>query len=546
MRVTFFTTVLLLTHFLQAQRTLPSDTFRIVKAYQPTLVDAEKIYQEAEINDTFKIDPAIEYHFIIDQVPVQYTPELIPAARIKGEPLVKLYHGYAKVGVGNALMPDAHLYYSSLRSKEFALGGEAHFRNQKELEKIPGSDFTDWSAGLNGKKFWPSNTFSSSLAFQQRQFNYYGWYQLNDEKELEVPELEQRYSRIKADFELATTKTDSFNLRHLADLSFRSIANQSGDMEHNFVAGLNLSKFHNRELYNIDIGVDYNTYEEIWENTIVSIAPRISTIGDKFRVDAGLGIFVNATSEADFHFYPQAEIKYNVLEEVIIPYIGINGGIERNNYYRLTKENPFVYETHTFRNQNLNYDGYAGIRGMLSSAVSFNVNGSFSQTENDYFFIKPLNADLRMAERFALVYDDIQTLRLKGEIGYRQEALHLFLVGEYFNFDTESLERAWHRPELKITTTANYNLRDKIIVKADLFYWGEQYAPLYSAELSQPALAIETLDPIFDANLGFEYRYTKRLSAYLNFNNIGGIRYEKYQDYPVQGFNVLGGFTYGF
>jgi len=54
------------------------------------------------------------------------------------------------------------------------------------------------------------------------------------------------------------------------------------------------------------------------------------------------------------------------------------------------------------------------------------------------------------------------------------------------------------------------------------------------------------LKGIFDANLGLEYRYTKKLSAFINFNNIGAVRYQRWEDYPTQRFNVLGGLTYSF
>lgn len=86
-----------------------------------------------------------------------------------------------------------------------------------------------------------------------------------------------------------------------------------------------------------------------------------------------------------------------------------------------------------------------------------------------------------------------------------------------------------------------------------MFYWGEQYAQRVTEITTNQNLdildrkyGVETLAPIFDVNLGFEYRYTKKLSAFIQFNNIGGINYEKYQDYPLQGFNVFGGLTYGF
>jgi hypothetical protein len=50
----------------------------------------------------------------------------------------------------------------------------------------------------------------------------------------------------------------------------------------------------------------------------------------------------------------------------------------------------------------------------------------------------------------------------------------------------------------------------------------------------------------FDFNLGFEYRYNKSISAFLNFNNIIGQKYQVYNQFPVQGINILGGATLRF
>jgi outer membrane receptor protein involved in Fe transport len=54
------------------------------------------------------------------------------------------------------------------------------------------------------------------------------------------------------------------------------------------------------------------------------------------------------------------------------------------------------------------------------------------------------------------------------------------------------------------------------------------------------------LKPYVDANLGVEYRYNKRISAFIDFNNLTAAKYQRFTKYPVQRFNVLGGFTFKF
>ena len=54
------------------------------------------------------------------------------------------------------------------------------------------------------------------------------------------------------------------------------------------------------------------------------------------------------------------------------------------------------------------------------------------------------------------------------------------------------------------------------------------------------------IDPIFDFNLGMEYRFTKKLSAFVDVNNILSKNYEIWGNYHVQGINVMAGVTYSF
>lgn len=540
----------------QAQNNLPSDTFRVVKAYQPTLVDADKITSEPEIVDTFKLEADLNYQFFGKQMPVSFEPELISAARIKGEPLVKLYNGYARAAVGNTMMPLAEVYYTNKRSDKYALGAHVKYMNQRELSEYKSSEMSRTHFEVFGKRFWKTNTFEGNINYDMDAMNYYGYYQMPRLVQDELPsdEIEQQYNRLGAHFKLKSTKQDSFNLRHEVNAAYQMTTNKAGNQENYFKASGRLSQFKNAELYQLDLMVDYNKYDLSEESAILAMQPQISTIGERFRVNAGLGIFMNSGPTDGFHFYPLAEVKYNVIENILVPYAGIKGEIRRNNYNTITRENPFVAPEIELENSNQKHNIYLGVRGTLSKKISFNTSASKISTENEYFYVKRPTENLIQSKAFYLTYDKVDELSFKGELVYRlDDKIKVYALGEYFNYETRNEEEAWHRPELKVSASGEYNLKDKLIARLDLFYWGEQYAQRVTEITTNQNLdildrkyGVETLAPIFDVNLGFEYRYTKKLSAFIQFNNIGGINYEKYQDYPLQGFNVFGGLTYGF
>lgn len=536
-----------------AQTQLPPDTFKVVKEYEPTLIDANKINFDPVIDDDLKIELDLNYSFISKQLPVKFQVEPILSAKIKGEPLVKLYNGYARLGVGNALLPFGELYYNNSRSKEYSFGGHVRYYNMAEVNNIEGIDNQYLHAELFGKRFWKRNTLSSTISFDRQNFNYYGYYKLDNPQnrvELQKQDLEQYYNRFSAQVALKTTKQDSFNLRYSGDIRYELTTNAMNHQENNVVLNANLSQFKNSELYNLDILVDYNQYQFNKNSTIIGIKPQVSTIGEKFRINAGLGIFIDADSQADFHFYPIAEIKYNVIDNILVPYIGVNGEKRRVNYASITKENLFVANDIELRNTNEKFNLYAGVRGTLSKKLSFNLSGSFKRTTDDYLFVQVTDTNRALSKVYYAVYDEIDELNFKGEMAYQvNEKITLYGQANYFIFETIDQAEAWHRPDVKASISGAYNLRNKIILKTDLIFWGEQFAR-GEANLDVNNTIIDynvvKLKSIFDANLNVEYRYTKRLSAFVQFNNIGGINFEKYKDYPTQGFNVWGGLTYAF
>lgn len=539
---------------LLGQKTLPSDTFRVVKDYQPVLIDAEKILQEAVIDDTLKLETELDYELIDRQLEVEFTPESIEAARIKGEPLIRLYNGYARVGVGNALTPFAELYYNNLRSRKYAIGTHVKYFNMPEVNKLKGSDLVEAKAQVYGKRFWKSNTLTTELDYSLRDFNYYGYYNIQKltNEELTSSDLKQQYNRFQVNADLSSTKQDSFNLRHEVKLNYSFITNQSNKQEHYINGFAKFSQFKNSELYQLDASLDYNAYDQLNENGILYLRPSITSFGDRFRIKAGLGVYMNASdaNNASFHFYPVAEVNYNAIEDVLIPYAGIDGQIQRNNYNSFTEQNPFVSEFIRLVNSNQRYNVYLGLRGALSPKISFNLNGSRVSTEDAAFFAQLPDPDLLISHQFYVIYDDLVENKLKAELSYHSEKINVYLRGNYTQFETDEIEKAWHRPELTASLTTEYNLYNKLVFGIDFIYWSQQYAPNYevvpNSNPIQTLAKVETLKAIYDVNLSLEYRYTKRLSAFVKFNNLMGLNYEKYKDYPVQGFNVWGGLTYSF
>ncbi len=541
------------TIFVTAQNPLPNDSFIVVKSYKPTITEGNRIGFNPAILDTQKVIQQLDYKFINNQIPVNFDVDPISAAKIKGEPLTKLYNGYAKLGVGNNTIPLAELYYHNSRSKTYSLGTHLRYQQNNNIKNYDNSSMSNLRAAVFGKKFWRSNTLSGNAGYEREGFNYYG-FEVNDINRAvaDTTDTKQVYHNVFAQLQMKSTKQDSFNLRHEFELDYYRIADLEGLIaENNVIANANVGKFYGNEYYQVDATVDFNngtnTLDTI-NNVLIGLRPQVNSIGENFRLNIGMGIYVDAINTAKFHFYPIVDFKYNALRDIIVPYAGFTGRMQRNNMKSLTRTNQFLSSDIELLNTNFRYEAYAGIRGVISSRLSFNTSIRKLKMDDFAMFVKD-NSGLE--NKFVLVYDDIEQLQLTGELHYQQgEKWRVYLKGEYFGYNAGDEEEVWHMPNYKITFSGIYDLNDKILVRLDLHQIGEQFAKTYdnisSGNIIADAVTKEALNGVFDANFGVEYRYTKRLSAFINFNNIGSVSYQRWQDYPTQRFNVLGGLTYSF
>lgn len=537
-----------------AQTELDTTTIITVKPFNPTLSDAIKIKDNPSIQDTDKIKPNLSYGFLNKQVPVGFEVDPISPAKIKGEPLVKLYHGYSKLGFGSNTTPLAELYFNSTRNKEYSYGFHGKHFSSKGISGKDYSGFSDNHLGLFGKRFLKEFTINANFDYDRNVVHYYGFPENITPDIKDESSLKQRFNKLSGAAGLTRNFTDSSQFDYNFELRYHNIADLFNVSENNFSLNGSLSKYHKKELYEINVVTNYNKLDNLLnqKNTmIVGLTPHIKTTSDKWQFNVGLGLYINQMDKTKFHFYPQAEFKYDVVEHIIIPYVGITGAVTANNLNTFYSDNPFINtQTLSIANTNQKYNIYGGIRGSISNHITFNTSFSKQKLETLPLYVKDVSNVLE--NQFSVIYDTLALTQISGELAYQKlEKLKLILKGDYYGYTPENEIKAWHKPSMKISLNGIYDLSDKILVRADIFFIDKQFAKVYTTFTDATNQVItkpeaKELKGIFDVNLGFEYRYTKKLSAFINFNNIASVKYQRFQDYPTQRFNVLGGLTYSF
>ena len=86
----------------------------------PDVPEAIKLADKPILSDTIKVNKNISYKPLFRRFESQLKP--IKSAKIKGEPLSKIYNTYIYGGLGNMSMPTSKIFYSSDRNKSFSYG----------------------------------------------------------------------------------------------------------------------------------------------------------------------------------------------------------------------------------------------------------------------------------------------------------------------------------------------------------------------------------------------------------------------------------------
>ena len=536
-----------------SQTVLDSMLIISVGSYKPTITDANKILDRPTINDStkkLKVDG-----FSINnsrKVITGYDVNPIEAAEMVGEPLTKLYNGLVKVGFGNYKTPYAEAWYNHLRSKEYAFGLRLkHLSSQSKLEDYGFGGFSDNEVSLYGKKFLKEHTLSGNFDYARNVVHFYGYndtlFDLIDKDELTI----QRFNLFAANAELKSHYAKAERYNHDVKLNFYNLQDTYKTSESNFKANGYLQTAVLKETLKINAAVDYYNYKttkDTVNNTIITLNPNFIATGERYRASIGVTAVMDVFVKSKFYFYPNIDLSYNIVDNIIIPYAGATGKLQKNSYKTLTDENPFVLSHLTMNNSNYKYEVFGGLRGTLSSTIAYDVRAAYSSIDNMAMYVN--DSKEIMANRFDVIYDDAELLAIKGEVSYQQrEKLRILLRGEYFNYKMSQEQKAWYKPQMQFTLSANYNLRDKIVAKVDLYYVDNQYAKTFESDSTSSTgkkVVAQELKGVFDMNVGVEYRYTKKLGFFLTFNNITNFRYYRYNNYPTQRIGFMGGLSYSF
>jgi hypothetical protein len=567
----------LVCHLSLAQDNL-NQSLTLVRPYEPSVTDAQKITTLPNLKDSSSIKPSFAYSIRSKRIDTRFDVTPITPAKLQPLPQMKLYRGYIKVGAGTLPNALGEVALNTVRNKEYAAGALLKFDGARGKVKLDNDEkvfagYSDASAKVFGQKFFHNNSilFGQLGASGQTTYNYgYDPFAVDAfgnpiDTTFAKGDIRKGYLFTDAHIGIRSSHFKTEQVNYNVQVGYKSAYNKLDDR---YIPGYDTPDFvpnsggfakYGENAFNVKAQLDNNmfggnvnidlfnhsaAFDSLRNNFAVDLNPWFALDNDSVRLQVGVRVAAWKQGDGNLQYmiFPKIEFQFTLLKDIFIPFVGIDGFLNPNTYRDIVTENPFVTPGLVVPVSRTKWLIYAGLKGTLTTKLSYYLRANFTTTENECFFVND-TAYSRLQNYFTAINDDMNTFSLKGELYFNPiESLDLGVKATYFSYEPSKLKKAWHKPGYTLEFLAKYNLRNKLIVNFDIMGIGKRYAKAFYEPADAPDFY--TLKEVFAFNFGAEYRYTKSLSFFLKLNNIGNAKYERWNFYPLRGFNSMVGFTY--
>ena len=518
--------------------------FNYIKERQIVLPRANRNFEKVPPRPIEPIKPEITYEFTnLKFNTSEYNPQIRPL-KLKQEDISKIYGDYVSAGFGNYSSPYLEAWINNKRDKNKFYG--AHFYHQS-FGNGPIDDKNSASTNsvisLFGKSYSKTLATSGSVNYENRGGYFYGYKPTS--VELDRARFKQSYNISSFGVGIENVKPSDFNFGLKAGFSYLNDYYKAKESEValNFTSDYSIS-----EKSKIDFAADYFLIAR--KDSLRDAAPRhLLKIKPAYKFEAidklWLTIGLNTALENDtlghskeFHVYPNLKADYQ-LGESVDAYAGVTGDMDKVSLHTLSSENLWVNKNLDIFHTNRSIDFFAGIKAKLGRKAGFGAGVSYANLKGLYFY---QNSSANRA-KFDVIYDNGNTQRtnLFAELNFvYAEVVKMNLRGDYFSYSTDQLPEAYHRPTYRVAYNSTYNIYKKLLLNVDFIAQGGIKA--YDIE----TLKVVELKPALDLNLKVDYFVSKQFSIFLKFNNVLSNQYQVYLNYPVRGFQAMGGISWSF
>jgi hypothetical protein len=521
-----------------------SKTIDVTSTFKPVLREASKINFNAAPPATDSSKPRLTYNIPVQNLAFTYMPAALNPVALPMDTLTAWqYSNYIKVGIGNVHVPyiKAGFSFGDNRSTFFNLFA-SHYSSKGSL---PFQKNSQTSAGASATyKTKNNHEWNGSLGFSSDGYFLYGF--RPESLPFTKDDLKQRFQTIEGKVNFRNIQETEFGLNYNPSIRVSSFSDNHDPKgsETNTVLDLPLEKsFGEKFSFKLGATADLTNYrrseggdKETDQNNLYYVSTAVILKTTNLYLHGGIR---PSWDDKKFHMLPNIMADITTSDKRFTVQAGWIGYYEKGSYQRFASINPWLAQPDSSLMSTRVIEGYIGLKGSLGDHFSYSAKVGVNRYHNIPLFV---NDYTKAGRTFVIRYEPrLDALQVHSELGYNIGEQFSAKVGLNLRSFTglEKEEKAWHMIPMEL----NASLRWQLI--KDLWFYSELWAWDGGKFLGADDNAIK-LKGAFDLSSGAEFRITKNFNLWLQLNNILNNKYERWNQYQVYGFNLLGGITYSF
>ena len=521
--------------YAQRDTTKKAQTVEITSAYRPVLRNSAKINLSSSplIADTSR--PRMAYDIPAQNLFFTYQPIPLKPLSLQQDTALDLgIRNYLKAGYGNLNTPYIKGSFSFGDGKMNLVNINAEYISSKG--PITFQNFSEVNIKGRGSYFTKLNEIYAGVGFSQHEYYQYGYdhaLYMNRSKE----SLRRRYQDIAINAGFRNTSVNSLDVNYNPSVTAHIFSRESAVTESSLLADVPIEKkFSESVSLKLDASADLTSYtnkvfssngKEI--NNLYQLAPELVYYSDKFTFHGGVSpTWDNGQLSVLPNIYGEAQLQHNIL----MVQVGWVGRFTKNTFRSLSNENPYMQDpTGLLNTKEVEY--YGGVKATVGKHFSFNAKVSYISLKNLPLFVN----DTLDGKSFLIRNESqVSDLRIHGDMNLVSQDKFTLTAAADINTYTLFTDNnnAWHKIPVQLTGSFRWNAFRQVLLKADLFTFSNiPYVLKNNAEYKLPRGT--------DLSAGAEFKITPKFSAWLDLNNILNSKYQRWNNYPVYGLNVIGG-----
>lgn len=523
-----------------AQKKDTTRSVDITSSFRPILKAPAKLAFNATPPSADTSKPRLQYDIPNPNLLFAYQPgSLKPLALAIDTNVAFANSNYIKAGFGSLRTPYVQAGFSFGDGN--TAGVNIYARHMSSQGKKEFQDFTNTQVKLSGFYKTAGNVeLNASLGMKQERTYKYGY--LPETLSFPKDSIRQRFQTISARLAARNLESTEFGLNYAPEIRIDIFGDHIKNNESNTVVNLPLEKTVGKD-FAVNLGVTFDLTrlspdnKSAVNNTMWYLSPSVVYKSTTLRLQGGIR---PSWDNKTFKMFPNILAEVGTDDQRFTFQAGWTGYVRKTSFQYLASQNPWLWVPGELRNTWIE-ERYAGFKGTVGDHFTYSAKVGFNKLSNQPLFINDTTA-AGDGKSFAVVYaDKMNVLNLGGELGYTVAEKFSVISSLSFNQFTglRGQHKAWGMLPLEFNTALRLQVIRDLWLKTDLFAWS---GPRYMRQDGSDG----KLSGAFDLNAGLEFKITRNINLWTQFNNIFNKEYQRWNQYRVYGFNFVGGIIFSF